>query len=44
VQAAFEVAEQDRDGLDALLVGQILDAIFLDFMGRDAVLALWPSN
>ena len=32
VQAAFEVAEHDGHGLDALLVGQILQPLFLNFV------------
>ncbi len=40
VQAAFEVAEQHGDRLDALLVGQVLQALLLDLMQGDAVLAL----
>jgi len=40
VQAAFEVAEQDRDRLDVPLIGEILDAFFLDDVGGNAVLAL----
>ena len=40
VQAAFQVAEQHGDGLDALLVGQILQALFLDFVQGNALLAL----
>ncbi len=40
MQTAFEVAEEDRDCLDALLIGQILDALFLDFVRGDAVFAL----
>jgi hypothetical protein len=37
VQAAFEVAEKHGDGLDALGVGQVLEALFADFVGGDAV-------
>ncbi len=40
VQAAFEVAEHDGDGLDPLIVGQILDALFLQLVRRHAVLPL----
>ncbi len=40
VQAAFEVGEQHRDRLDALFVGQILEAVFLNLVRRYAVLAL----
>ena len=40
MQPAFEIAEQHGDGLDALLVGEIFQALFLDFVGSDAVLAL----
>ena len=34
VQAAFEVAEEHGHGLDALLVGQILEALFLNLVER----------
>jgi hypothetical protein len=40
VQAAFEVAEQDRDGFDALLVGLILEALLLYLVHRHATLTL----
>ena len=40
MEAAFEVAEQDRDGLDALLVGQVLEALFLDLVHGGAAQAL----
>ena len=40
VQAAFEVAEQHRHGLDALLVGEILQPFFLDLVGGDTLPAL----
>ena len=40
VQAAFEVAEDDSDGLDALGVGQIFQALLLDSAEGDALLAL----
>src|SRR5207248_8037508 len=37
VEAAFQVAEQDRDGLNALLVGEVLEALFLNLVhGRAA--------
>ena len=44
VQAAFEVAEQHGDGLDALLVGQVLEALFADIleMRRDSCAAPSP--
>ncbi len=37
VEPAFQVAEQDRDGLDALLVRQVLEALLLNHMHRNAV-------
>jgi hypothetical protein len=40
VEAAFEVAEKDGDGLDALFVGEVLEAVFLNFMDGGAILAL----
>ena len=40
VQAAFEVAEHDGHGLDARLVGQILQPFFLNFARRYTVQAL----
>ena len=40
MQTAFEVAKEDRDGLDPLLVRQVLDTLFLNSVGGDAVLAL----
>ncbi len=40
VQAAFEVAEQHGDGLDPLLVGQVLQALFLNLVGGNALPAL----
>ena len=40
VQAALEVAEAQRHSLDALLVGQILQPLFLQLVTIDAVLAL----
>src|SRR5258708_6512921 len=40
VQAAFEVAEQNGDGLDALFIGEIFEALFLNFVHRHAILAL----
>ncbi len=37
VEAAFEVTEQDRDGLDALLVREVLEALLLNLVhGRAA--------
>jgi hypothetical protein len=41
VQAAFEVAEQNGDGFNAFFVGEILEALFLDFVHRHAILALF---
>ena len=40
VQAAFEVGEQHRDGLDPLFVGQILQSLFADLIRRHAVHAV----
>lgn len=40
VQAAFEVAEEDGDGLDALFGAEIFEAFFLNFMDWGAILAL----
>jgi hypothetical protein len=40
VEAAFEVGEDDGDGLDALLVGKVLEALFPDGIDGDARLAL----
>jgi hypothetical protein len=40
VQAAFEVAEQHGDGLDPLLVGQVLQALFANLVGRGAAGAI----
>jgi hypothetical protein len=40
VQPALEIGEAHRDRLDALLVAQVLDALFLDPIGRDALEAL----
>src|SRR6267142_1916417 len=40
VETTFKVAEQDSDGLDALFVGEILQARFLYFVDRYAILAL----
>ena len=40
VQAAFEVAKEHRHGLDPLLVCQVLDPLFLNFVRGNAVLAL----
>ena len=40
MQAAFKVAEQDGHGLDALFVGQVLQAFFLNLVWGNAVLAL----
>src|SRR4029077_13328276 len=38
VEAAFEVAEEDSDGLDALFGGEIFEALFLNFMNGGAIL------
>ena len=40
VQAAFEVAEQQCHGLDALLVREVLEAFFANLLGRNAFGAL----
>src|SRR5712664_1613845 len=40
VQATFKVAEQHSHSLDALFVGEILQARFLDLVNRHAILAL----
>jgi hypothetical protein len=40
VQAAFEVAEEDGDSLDALFVGEVLEAVFLNLVNGGAILAL----
>jgi hypothetical protein len=40
VQAAFEIAEEHADGLDALLIGEISQALFLDFVRRNAIFPL----
>ena len=40
VQPAFEVAEQHRNRLDAALVGQVLETLFLDDIGSNALPAL----
>jgi hypothetical protein len=40
VQPAFEVAEEHRDCLDAAFVGEVLEPIFLNRVGRNAVEAL----
>ena len=40
VQAAFEVAEEHGDSLDALFVGKVLDALFLNGVRGHAVEAL----
>ena len=44
VQPAFEVAEQNGDGLDARLVGEILQPFLLDGAGDYAVLALFLGH
>ena len=40
MQTAFEVAEQHGQGLDALLVGQVLQPLFLNLVRSHAVQAL----
>jgi hypothetical protein len=40
VQPALEVAEEDRDGFDALRIGEILETIFLDLVSGDALRSL----
>ena len=40
VQAAFEVAEEHGDGLDALLTGEIREALLLELLDRHPVAAL----
>jgi hypothetical protein len=40
VQAAFEVAEQQGNGFDALLIGQILETAFPDLLDRSALQTL----
>ena len=40
MQAAFEVAEENGDGLDAFFVGEVFDALFLNLVRRDALHAL----
>src|SRR3954451_14508819 len=40
VQAAFEVAEEHSDGLNALFIGEIFEALFLDLVRSGAVPAL----
>ena len=41
VQSAFEVAEQYGDGLNAFLVSQILQPLFLNLVRRNALHALF---
>ncbi len=41
MQAAFEVAEQDRHCLNALFIGEVLDALFLNLVGGNARFALF---
>ena len=41
MQPAFEVAEQNRHSLDPLLIGQILQPLFLNHIGGHALLALF---
>ena len=40
MEAAFKVAEQDGDGLDPGLFGEILQPFFPNLIDRDAVLPL----
>ena len=40
VQPAFEIAEEHGHRLDALLVGQILEPLFAELVGRNTVPAL----
>ena len=40
MQPAFEIAEEHGDGLDPLFVGQVFEALLLDFADSDAVPAL----
>ncbi len=40
VEAAFKIAEENGDGLDALVVGKKLQALFLNFVERNALPAL----
>jgi hypothetical protein len=40
MQTAFQVAEENRHGLDAALVGQVFQAGFLNNLRRGAVLAV----
>jgi hypothetical protein len=40
MQAAFKIAEQHSDGLDPLLIRQILEALFLNLAGINAIFAL----
>jgi len=40
VKAAFEVRKADRDGFDALLVGEVLETLCLDPVDRCAIEAL----
>ncbi len=42
VQPAFEIAEQQRHGLDALLVRQVLEAFFLNLADRNALASAAP--
>ena len=41
MQAAFEVAEQNGDGFNAFFVGEVLEALFLDFVRGHAIFALF---
>ena len=43
VQAAFQIAEQHCHGLDPLLVGKVLQSLFLNFVRRDAIFPLLLS-
>ena len=40
MQAAFKVAEHDGHGLDAIFVGEVFQAVFLDLVRGNAVEAL----
>ena len=41
VEAAFEIAEQDGDRLDALLIGEVLEPLLLDLVLGTALHALF---
>jgi hypothetical protein len=40
MEATFEVAEQQSDGFDSLVVGQVLEPLFLNLMQGNAFVAL----